>query len=105
MLTFTMKNMKNQTKLFTDGMKPVFRTVSKDGSVTPWKRIPSKPNFNYEEEEDNFEVEWTFLSSKSPEDVTYFAYTLPFSFKEITEKLDQLEEKMSSRENIYFHRE
>ncbi|CAI2386922.1 unnamed protein product [Moneuplotes crassus] len=104
-LTFTIRNMKNQTKLCTDGMKPFFRTKSEDGSVTPWKRIPSKLDFNYEEEEDKFTVEWTFLTSKSPSDVTYFAYMIPYSFKEITEKLDQLEEKMSERENIYFHRE
>lgn len=106
-VTFTIKNMKNQTKLYTAGLRPVFKTVSADGSkiVTPWRRIPSKPTFNYNEESELFNLKWTFSLSKSSDDITYFAYSYPYSFAEITKKLDEMQSKMAHRKNTYFHRE
>ena len=106
-VTFNIRNLKNQTKLFTAGLRPVFKTVSAEGNkvIIPWRRIPSKPTFTYNEEDEIFTLRWTFPSSKSPENTTYFAYTFPFSFKEITEKFDEMEEKMKNRKNVYFHRE
>lgn len=92
-LSFTVRNMKNQTKLFTAGLRPVFKTVSKDGKkvIVPWRRIPSKPTFSYDEDSDIFTLKWTFPSSKSSDNITYFAYSYPYSFQEITQKLDEFE--------------
>lgn len=106
-ITFTIRNMKNQTKLFTAGLRPVFKTVSADGKkvIVPWRRIPSKPTFTYNEEDEIFTLKWNFNCSKSPDYVHYFAYTFPYSFTEITKKLDQLEKVMTNRKNVYFHRE
>ena len=106
-VTFTIRNMKNQTKLYTAGMRPVFKTVSGDGSkvIIPWRKIPSKPSFNWNEQEEIFTLKWCFSVSKSAEDVTYFAYSYPYSYNEITQKIDEMETKMSMRKNVYFHRE
>jgi hypothetical protein len=106
-VTFTIKNMKNQSKLYTAGLRPVFKTVSADGSKTviPWRRIPSKPIFSYNEDTEIFILKWTFSFSKSVDDITYFAYSYPYSFAEITQKLDEMQSKMTNSKNTYFHRE
>lgn len=106
-VTFTIRNMKNQSKLYTAGLRPVFKTVSGDGGkvVTSWRRIPSKPSFTYNEDDDIFTLKWTFSFSKSVDDITYFAYSYPYSFSEITQKLDEMQSKMANRKNTYFHRE
>lgn len=59
-VTFTIRNMKNQTKLLTAGLRPVFKTVSGDGKkvIVPWRRIPSKPSFTYNEDDDIFTLKW-----------------------------------------------
>ena len=43
----------------------------------------------------------------SEEETTYFAFTYPFSYQESQEKIDDIENKVSSGEipNCYFHRE
>ena len=99
--------MKNQTKLYTAGLRPVFTTVSEDGSktVVPWRRSPSKPSFTWDEEDEIFTLKWNFTTSKTPSDITYFAYSYPYSFTQITQKLDELQAKMINRKNVYFHRE
>lgn len=99
--------MKNQTKLYTAGMRPVFKTMSKDESkvIIPWRRIPTKPMFTYDEEDDIFTLKWTYTVSKSIDDITYFAYSYPYSFTEITQKLDEMQAQMINRKNVYFHRE
>lgn len=106
-VTFTIRNMKNQTKLYTAGMRPVFKTTTSDGNKTliSWRKIPAKPSFTWNEEEEIFTLKWTYACSKSEEDVTYFAYSYPWSFKEITQKLDEMQAKMINRRNVYFHRE
>lgn len=106
-INFTIRNMKNQSKLFTAGMRPVFKTVSADGSkvIIPWRRIPSKPTFTWNEEDEIFTLKWQYSVSKSADDITYFAYSYPYSFTEITKKLDEMQVKMINRKNVYFHRE
>lgn len=61
--------------------------------------------FNWEEEDEIFTLKWSvpFTSDKST--VTFIAYTFPFSFTEMTEKLDEIEESASTWKNIYCHRE
>ena len=105
-ITFTIRNMKNMSKLYTAGMRPVFMTQSAEGKVIiPWRRIPSKPTFTWDEDEEIFTLKWTCTVHKSKDDVAYFAYTYPFSFTEITKKIDALQTKMINRKNVYFHRE
>lgn len=106
-VTFTIRNMKNQSKLYNAGIRPVFKIVSGDGKkvIIPWRRIPAKPSFNYNEDDDIFTLKWTFACAKSSEDVVYFAYSYPYSFTEITQKLDEMQVKMINRKNVYFHRE
>jgi hypothetical protein len=98
--------MKNQSKLYTAGLRPVFMTVNGDGKVSiPWRRIPSKPSFTWNEEDEVFTLKWCFSVTKSQDDVVYFAYSYPYSFKQITEKLDEMQAKMINRKNVYFQRE
>lgn len=103
-VTFTIRNMRNQSKLYTAGMRPVFKSTSEDGSkvLTSWRKIPSKPTFNWNEEDEIFTLKWSFTVTHP---VTYFAYSYPFSYTEITQKLDELEANMTLRKNVYFHRE
>ena len=73
------------------------KTVSKDGRIVkPWKRYPGQMKFNWEEEDEIFTLKWSvpFTSDKST--VTFIAYTFPFSFTEMTEKLDEIEESAST---------
>lgn len=106
-VTFTIRNLKNQSKLFAAGLRPVFKTVSADGSkvIVPWRRIPSKPAYHWNEEDEIFTLKFSLSMSKSSDDVTYFAYTYPFSFSDITRKLDEMQAKLVNRKNVYFHRE
>jgi hypothetical protein len=42
-LTFNFKNLNNQTKLYGQGLKPVFKIVP--GPHTKWRRIFTKVNY------------------------------------------------------------
>ena len=42
-MTFTIKQMNFQTKLFASGMKPVFKV---DGVMKSYKRIPGEVSYN-----------------------------------------------------------
>ena len=97
--------MRNQSKLFGAGLKPVYRVMSKDGQeIKPWKRIPTKLTFSYDESEEIFTLKWNFPFTGDKSHLTYFSYTYPYSLSEMSMKLDQLEQ-MGERKNIYVKRE
>ena len=96
--------MKNQTKLFTSGLKPVFKIVKRDGTVVrDWKRLLTQVKFSYDDEQDLFTVRWQHNFAYDQSYLTYFAYSYPYSFEECTWKLSQLEESMRGRESVYTH--
>mmetsp|Transcript_31995 Transcript_31995/g.31293 ORF Transcript_31995/g.31293 Transcript_31995/m.31293 type:complete len:241 (+) Transcript_31995:603-1325(+) len=55
--------------------------------------------------EDQFILSFTHLFNYNDSNVTYFAFTYPFSCEESDEKVNQLYQKVKEDKNIYFHRE
>ena len=93
-LNFRIANMKNQSKLYTQGMRPVYKVVSKTGKeVRKWERIPSIVKHNYNEEENIFSVSFSVQFFYDSTNIVYVAYGFPYSFTEITCKLDQVQQK------------
>lgn len=84
--------MKNQTKLYNAGLKPVYKIVSKDDQeIKPWKRVPCQLKYSYDEDEMIFSLKWNLLFTSDASTITYIAYTFPYSYQEMTTKLDELE--------------
>ena len=94
--------MKNQSKLYTQGMRPVYKVVSKTGKeVRKWERIPSIVKHNYNEEENIFSVSFSVQFFYDSTNIVYVAYGFPYSFTEITCKLDQVQQKAALLKNVY----
>lgn len=82
------------------GLKPVYKIESK----TKWDVISTPVNFQKITEETFnliFDHEFDYDSSN----VTYFAFTYPFGYKDVWDQLDELEAKLSLSDDIYFFRE
>lgn len=81
-VTFSIRNMGNQGKLYKNGLKPVLRVAPNHQRA--WKRIPSPVSWDYLQE--GFTVTWTTKFEWDSSDVAYFAWTFPYSFKESLDK-------------------
>ena len=85
--------MKNQTKLFDAGFKPVFKIMNKnDRELRPWNFIPSPMRYHWDEETELFTVKWNYVFSTDMNNVVYFAYSFPYTFLEMTKQLDSIQE-------------
>lgn len=93
-LKFTIKNLNLQNKLFSEGMKPVYKTSSSD-----WKRVESKVEFQILN--DNFETTFTHTCNSKP---TYFAFTYPWSLSENETFMNELQ-KNCKDSKIYYSKE
>jgi cytosolic carboxypeptidase protein 5 len=87
-ITFSMRNMNNQGRLYKMGLKPVYRLQEGRKPLSEWKRISGEVNWDYVEEGGGgpFFISWTYTFG--PEECaegvsTYFAFSYPFSFEEI----------------------
>ena len=100
-LTFTIKNMNNQGKLYKSGLKPVFRVLPNNQSK--WKRIPNNVSFDYGT--DGFYILFSFLFNFDPSEIAYFAFSYPFSNEESLKKSEQMLVKYENSSSIYFKRE
>ena len=88
--------MKNQTKLYEAGFKPVFKIVNKQGrELRPWQFIPSPVKHQWFEEEEIFNMKFHYVFSTDSSNVIYFAYSFPFTFLEMTRQLDAIEHTAS----------
>lgn len=67
--------------------------------------MTSNVTYNLVEETEIFTVKFSYIFSGSSSDEVHFAYTYPYSFTQITGKLDELEENMSQRKQAYCCRE
>ena len=61
-------------------------------------------NFSFDESEEIFTLRWSHPFLEDSSHLTYFAYTFPHSYTEMSDKLDQLC-LLKERKNIYVHRE
>ncbi|RZF46286.1 hypothetical protein LSTR_LSTR011997 [Laodelphax striatellus] len=105
-------NLNRQSKMYSQGMAPVFRT-----SLNPrnqWERVRDKPTFSTD---DNvFTLSFKFRTLENARAVTYFAFTYPYSYVELQNNLEAIELKISKLsetlqkaeprpDDIYYHRE
>lgn len=105
-LTFRIANMKNQSKLYTQGLKPVYKVMTKAGKeVRKWERIPSIVKHSYNEEDNIFTVSFSIQFFYDSTHIVYVAYGFPFSLTEISGKLDQVQQKVALQKNVYCYRE
>ena len=108
---FTVMNMNKQSKLFSQGMTPVFMIPG----LTSWERIRDQPT--YSTNENNFCMSFKFRNLEESNHQVLFAFTYPYSYKELQSSLARLERKHSSahlswetlqslpQSAAYFHRE
>ena len=105
LITFSIRNMGNQTKLYKVGLKPVFRVLPNNQKA--WKRVPS--NISYEMLNDGLTVTWSMKFDWDPSEECFFAWTFPSSFRESLDKSLSLQQKYgndgSKSKSIYFKRE
>lgn len=81
-LSFTIKNMNNQGKLYKSGLKPVYKVLPNYQSK--WKRLPNNVNYDYASE--GFYILFSFQFCFDPNETTYFAFSYPFSNEESLKK-------------------
>jgi len=110
-LKFTVQNLNKQAKLFSQGMVPVFTIPGR----TTWERLRDLPTFSTQE--NNFSMSFKFRNLEEPDSQVYFAFTYPYTYKELQTNLAKLEKKHSQANldftalqelpsnGIYFHRE
>lgn len=75
-------NLNKQAKLFSQGMHPVIR----HGPYGKWERMKEKPTFYVTEE--NFILSIIHRTYESADELTFYAFTFPYTY---TEQLDALE--------------
>uniref|UniRef100_A0ABM5F8H9 tubulin-glutamate carboxypeptidase n=1 Tax=Pogona vitticeps TaxID=103695 RepID=A0ABM5F8H9_9SAUR len=103
-------NMNKQTKLYSQGMTPLVRTVP---ARPRWERIRERPVFEMVETQFVLSFVHRFLDCRGA--TTYFAFCYPFSYTECQDMLAQLDARFaehrlfpsssSSLDAIYYHRE
>ncbi|XP_039202018.1 cytosolic carboxypeptidase-like protein 5 isoform X3 [Crotalus tigris] len=102
-------NMNKQTKLYSQGMTPLVKTVP----VKPrWERIRERPSFEMAETQFVLSFVHRFLDCRGA--TTYFAFCYPYSYTECQDMLTQLDAHFaecrhlspsSYLDAIYYHRE
>lgn len=86
-------NLNKQAKLFSQGMHPVV----KSGSNSKWERMKEKPSFYVTEE--NFILSFYHRTHENIEDnLTYYAFTFPFTYTEQMEALAIFDNKFEKSE-------
>nr|XP_033795625.1 LOW QUALITY PROTEIN: cytosolic carboxypeptidase-like protein 5 [Geotrypetes seraphini] len=108
LLKINIMNMNKQTKLYSQGMAPLVRTVP----LKPrWERVRDRPVF--EMVDNNFVLSFThrLLDCRG---TTYFAFCYPFSYEDCQEMLKKLDDRFgdckhlspkSPLDSLYYHRE
>jgi hypothetical protein len=104
-VTFSIRNMGNQSKLYREGLKPVMK-VAPDHQ-NEFKRITSP--VSWDNSSKGFTVTWTTKFEWESSSTAYFAWTFPFSFKESIDHSHSLFNRYgddgSKNKDIYFKRE
>eukprot|EP00960_Hanusia_phi_P023773 701013-Hanusia_phi.AAC.2 len=105
-LTFNVMNMNPQSKMYNQGMKPVYRLGS--SAWDKWERIKDEVTYSCGEGR-QFQIRFKFrFSSDSP---VFFAFSYPYSLEDVKRRIDAIQETVSSKQApkkdsaIYFERE
>ena len=124
---FTLQNLNKQNKLFSQGMAPVFQVVTEAffefGCVclfhqvqgkAGWERVRDPPN--YWVTDGAFYMSFKFRCLEEADSAVYFAFTFPYTYRELQQCLGRLERRHANGSNtftalqqlpdsnIYFHR-
>lgn len=67
--------------------------------------MPSILKYTFNEEENIFTVKFSVQFSSDSSHIVYVAYGYPYSFTEITSKLDEIQQKAQGLKNAYCFRE
>ena len=95
-LTFNVRNMAQQGKLYKAGLKPVFRILP---NSKKWKRCGGQVTWAYKN--DGFELTWTHhfnVFNSERDDTAYFAWTYPYSFEETLKKTRKLVKRFENHQ-------
>ncbi|XP_078397628.1 cytosolic carboxypeptidase-like protein 5 isoform X2 [Cetorhinus maximus] len=102
-------NMNKQSKLYSQGMTPLVKTLP---GKPRWERVRERPTYEMVENQFILSFMHRFLEYRGA--TTYFAFCFPFTYSECQEMLTQLDEKFeyckhltirSLSDTIYYHRE
>ncbi|XP_060710067.1 cytosolic carboxypeptidase-like protein 5 isoform X6 [Hemiscyllium ocellatum] len=107
-------NMNKQSKLYSQGMAPLVKTLP---GRPRWERVRERPTYEMVENQFILSFMHRFLEYRGA--TTYFAFCFPFTYSECQEMLMQLDEKFeyckhltmkrkfhfSPPDSIYYHRE
>ncbi|XP_034018660.1 cytosolic carboxypeptidase-like protein 5 isoform X2 [Thalassophryne amazonica] len=109
MLKINVMNMNKQSKLYSQGMAPLVRTLP---GKNRWERIRDRPTF--EIVDNQFILSFTHRLSEVRGTITYFSFSYPFSYTECQEMLQRLDDSYpnaaqlsssSAPASVYYHRE
>ncbi|XP_078069167.1 cytosolic carboxypeptidase-like protein 5 isoform X1 [Mustelus asterias] len=102
-------NMNKQSKLYSQGMAPLVKTVP---GKPRWERVRERPTYEMVENQFILSFMHRFLDYRGA--TTYFAFCFPFTYSECQEMLMRLDEKFeyckhltirSPPDTTYYHRE
>nr|CAD7430057.1 unnamed protein product [Timema monikensis] len=111
----TLMNLNKQTKMYSQGMAPVYRVVP---GRPHWDRIREKPtyivsNIDWSIEDNVFKLSFKYRTLENVRATTYFAFTYPFSYVDSQNLLKNVESRFkraddgahANPDEIYFLRE
>jgi len=106
-IKFTLMNLNKQSKLFTQGMSPVYKIVP--STKAKWNRIRERTTHEMIDGEFQLTFVHTF-SDVYKRNQIYFAFTYPYAYEECQQNLQELECLHSGNGlvnpcGIYFHRD
>ncbi|KAJ4433665.1 hypothetical protein ANN_15975 [Periplaneta americana] len=103
-------NLNRQSKMYSQGMAPVFRMVP---GRNHWDRIKEKPSYTVED--DVFILSFKYRTLENIRATTYFAFTYPYSYVELQNMLHSIDTRFKTPagetrlptvlDDIYYHRE
>ncbi|KAM4633561.1 cytosolic carboxypeptidase-like protein 5 isoform 2-T2 [Polymixia lowei] len=108
-LKINVMNMNKQSKLYSQGMAPLVRTLP---GKTRWERVRDRPTF--EMVDNQFILSFTHRLLEARSATTYFSFCYPFSYSESQEMLQELDQSFpstarlspsSAADSVYYHRE
>ncbi|XP_063297985.1 cytosolic carboxypeptidase-like protein 5 isoform X1 [Pelobates fuscus] len=109
LIKINIMNLNKQSKLYSQGMAPLVRTVP---IRSRWERVRERPTFQMVENQFILSFVHRFLDCRGA--TTYFAFCFPFSYEESQEMLAGLDDRFSDcrrmspgslPDSIYYHRE
>ncbi|XP_023718952.1 cytosolic carboxypeptidase-like protein 5 isoform X1 [Cryptotermes secundus] len=103
-------NLNRQSKMYSQGMAPVFRMVP---GRSNWDRVKEKPT--YAVEDDVFILSFKYRTLENIRATTYFAFTYPFTYVDLQNMLNSIDTRFRNPpgefripnclDDIYYHRE